>query len=66
MKKENRLGIRIALGAGIGTAVRVTTDNVGLWIGVGVAVGAGIGTTLIQGGNKKDKSDDSGKGAPST
>ncbi len=54
------------MGAGIGTAVRVTTDNVGLWIGVGVAVGAGIGTTLIQGGNKKDKSDDSGKGAPST
>ncbi|MEM7086935.1 MAG: hypothetical protein AAF489_12175 [Bacteroidota bacterium] len=58
MKKGSRLGVAIALGAGIGTAIGVATDNLGLWIALGVAIGAGIGTTLMQQGNKKDNNDD--------
>jgi len=55
MKKENKTGVGIALGAGIGTAIGVATDNLGLWLGVGIAIGAGIGTILTQKGNKKNE-----------
>ncbi|WP_180957881.1 hypothetical protein [Psychroflexus sp. MES1-P1E] len=35
MKKGNKLAVGIAIG--IGTAIGVATDNLGLWLGVGVA-----------------------------
>ncbi len=57
MNKGNKLGAAIVIGIGIGTAVGVATDNLGLWIAVGVAIGAGVGTNFMQRGNKKDKDD---------
>ena len=53
MKNESKIGVGIALGCGIGAAIGVATDNLGLWIAVGIAIGAGIGTSLTKKGNKK-------------
>ncbi len=50
MKKNNNLAKGMALGIGIGTAVGVATNNLGLWLAVGVAIGAGVGNSL----SKKD------------
>ncbi len=50
MKKENRLGMAIALGAGlgvmVGTVVGAVMGNVGLGISMGIALGAGIGVAF--------------------
>jgi len=33
----------LAIGVGVGTAIGVATDNLGLWLALGVAIGAAIG-----------------------
>lgn len=54
MRKEKKLGAAIAIGIGVGTAIGVATDNLGLWISIGVAIGAAVGTTFTKGNNKDD------------
>jgi uncharacterized membrane protein YoaK (UPF0700 family) len=43
-----RIGLGIALGAGVGTALGVTTDNLALWLpsflGMGIAFGVALAT----------------------
>lgn len=43
------VGVCLALGAGIGTAIGAATQNIGLWLalgaGIGVAIGAAISAT---------------------
>ena len=36
-------GAALAIGVGVGTAVGVATDNLGLWLALGVAIGAALG-----------------------
>lgn len=36
-------GATLAIGVGVGTAIGVATDNLGLWLALGVAIGAAIG-----------------------
>jgi hypothetical protein len=55
MKLDNKLGVALALGVGIGALVGVLTDNLGLWISVGLAIGAGVGNSLLK---KRDRNDD--------
>ena len=38
-------GAFLAIGVGVGTAVGVATDNLGLWLVLGVAIGAALGMT---------------------
>ena len=45
MKNKNKLGM--------GGAIGVATDNIGVWIAIGVALGAGIGNRM----NKKENDD---------
>ena len=55
MKKESKLSIGIALGVGLGTAVGIITDNIGLWLSLGVAIGAGVGTSMMQNESKDNE-----------
>ncbi len=45
----NTVGSSLAVGAGIGTALGVALDNIGLWLAVGVGVGTAIGAGLSSG-----------------
>ena len=56
MKKERSLGVYIALGAGIGSALGVALGNIAIGVGVGVAIGLAIGSIKMR--NKKDEPDD--------
>jgi len=42
------IGPSLAIGAGIGTAVGVASDNIGLWLPVGIAVGLALGVAMAQ------------------
>ena len=42
---QKRMGILIALGAGIGAAIGAATDNLAVGVGVGVAVGVALGSS---------------------
>ena len=57
MKNKDYTALGIALGAGIGTALDVTMNNIGVWlsngIGVGVAIGAGMSRA-----HKKENTED--------
>ena len=44
------IGPSLAIGAGIGAAVGVASDNVGLWLPVGIAVGLALGVAMAQRG----------------
>jgi len=39
-------GTKLAIGVGVGTAIGVATDNLGLWLALGVAIGAAL--TAVQ------------------
>ena len=43
------VGSSLAVGAGIGTALGVALDNIGLWLALGVGVGAAIGAGVSSG-----------------
>ena len=43
------VGSSLAVGAGIGTALGVALDNIGLWLALGVGVGVAIGAGLSSG-----------------
>jgi hypothetical protein len=53
-KRQHYLGIGIALGAGIGTALGIVFDN----LAIGISLGAGLGLVLgsIMGTQRGDKS----------
>lgn len=57
MKQENYLGMAIALGAGIGTALGVAVKNIGLFVALGAALGLAIGIFL----SRKSQPEDSEK-----
>ena len=44
----------MAIGIGLGTAIGVATDNLGLWIGVGTAIGVSIGSAWQAKAEKKE------------
>jgi len=52
-KRYTNMGIWIAFGAGIGTAIGAATQNIGMWlaIGVGMGVAIGAGTIMTKSGN---------------
>lgn len=54
------IGMFLALGAGIGTAVGAATGNIGLWLAIGIAIGTSLGTAtyIIQ---KADSDHEEGK-----
>jgi hypothetical protein len=43
---EKYLGLWVAVGIGMGTALGVALHNLGVWIGVGAAFGVAIGSSL--------------------
>jgi uncharacterized membrane protein YphA (DoxX/SURF4 family) len=57
MKKNNVLGMWIAIGAGIGTAIGVATKNFALWIAICVALGIAIGTIATKKNNNSNSTD---------
>lgn len=57
-KSGASMGVFIALGAGIGTAIGAATDNIGLWLGIGVAIGAAIGGGTMVSKQKNIESDE--------
>ncbi len=50
LKNPAMLGVGIAIGAGVGTALFAATDNP-VWIGVFMGTGVAIGVALSQAGN---------------
>ena len=49
---QQNLGMWIAIGAGIGTALGAATDNMGMWLALGVSMGLIFGTFM---GRRKDE-----------
>lgn len=40
------IGVWLAIGAGMGTAIGAATGQMGVWIGVGAGVGTALGAAL--------------------
>ena len=40
------LGVWLAIGAGIGTAIGAATGQMGVWVGVGAGVGTALGAVF--------------------
>ena len=58
MKKQNYIGIGIALGAGIGAALGTALQNIAMGVGLGTAAGIIIGVVMSQaknGGSNPDE-----------
>ena len=51
--KNRGFNSAIAARLGLGIAIGLAMDNLGLWIAIGVAIGAGLGTTLFKKGSEK-------------
>ena len=46
-------GAWIAIGAGVGVAIGVALDNIGIWLPIGVAVGAALSMYMTAVGKRK-------------
>ena len=57
---NSKLPIGIALGVSIGTAVGVSTSNIGLWLPIGVAIGASLGVGLNTAAKQEGSNEESG------
>jgi len=57
MKKKNVLGMWIAIGAGIGTAIGVATKNFAIGIVIGIALCIAIGTIATKKNNNSNSTD---------
>jgi hypothetical protein len=59
MSDENKLytsvGVWLALGAGIGTAIGAATQNTGVWLALGAGIGVAIGAALSAIKGRKDE-----------
>ena len=51
------VGVWLALGAGIGTAIGAATQNIGMWLAIGAGMGVAIGAAMSA--SKFGKDDDS-------
>jgi len=40
------MGLWIAIGAGVGTAIGVASDNIAIWLAVGIGAGTAIGAAF--------------------
>ena len=49
------MGVRITLGAGIGTAIGAATQNIGMWLAIEVGMGVAIGAATSMTKCGKDK-----------
>lgn len=45
---ENKMGVGLALGAGIGTAFGIIFDNLGVGLSLGVGLGIAVGSLIGQ------------------
>lgn len=50
--RQQKLGIWIALGAGVGVALGIAMNNLALWLAIGVAAGLAIGAGQTRLGRK--------------
>lgn len=48
MKRSTRMGLCIALGAGLGVVFGAATKNSGVGLALGVALGVAIGAALVR------------------
>ena len=55
--KHIGVGVWLALGAAIGTAIGAATQNIGMWIAIGVGMGVAIGAAMSA--SKSGTDDDS-------
>ena len=46
-------GAWIAIGAGVGVALGVALDNIGLWLAIGIAIGAAMSATQVRMSKRK-------------
>ena len=51
-KRYTNIGVWLALGAGIGTAIGAATQNIGMWLALGAGIGAAMGAA--RSGQDKD------------
>jgi len=54
-RKYTRVGVWLALGAGIGTAIGAATQNMGVWLALGAGIGVAIGAAMSESKSGKDE-----------
>lgn len=58
MKTKNKMAAGVAIGIGLGSAIGIATDNLGLWIALGIVFGAGAGSRMSKSAKQIDEDDE--------
>jgi hypothetical protein len=53
--KYTMVGVWLALGTGIGSAIGAATHNIGVWLALGAGIGVAIGAALSMMKSDKEK-----------